>query len=95
MVLPTLRRGLADDLDLHRHLPQHDLKGWQKVLWVVLVLVLPLFGILAYLIARGDKLRARQQQAQLDEQAVEEFLARRHGSSGATSPRTSCPGSLT
>jgi len=58
----------------------HDLKGWQKALWVVLVLVLPLIGILAYFIARGDKMRAHQEQARLDEQAVDEFLRRRHAS---------------
>jgi hypothetical protein len=61
----------------------HDLKGWQKALWVVFVLVFPLVGILAYFIARGDTMRAHQQEAQLDEQAVGEFLARRHSSGGA------------
>ena len=45
----------------------HDLKGWQKALWVVLVLILPLVGILAYFVARGDKMRAHQEQAKLDE----------------------------
>lgn len=42
----------------------HDLKGWAKALWVVLVLLVPLVGILAYLIVRGDKMRAHQVQAQ-------------------------------
>jgi hypothetical protein len=60
----------------------HDLKGWQKALWVVLVLILPLVGILAYFIVRGDKMRAHQEQAQLDEKAVDEFLRRRHASGG-------------
>lgn len=64
-------------IDLFR---SHDLKGWQKALWVLLVLVLPLIGILAYLIVRGDKMRAHQEQAQLDEEAVEDFLRRRHAS---------------
>ena len=31
----------------------HDLNGWEKALWVVFVLVLPLLGVLVYLIARG------------------------------------------
>jgi Phospholipase_D-nuclease N-terminal len=38
----------------------HDLRGWAKAAWVLLVLVFPLVGILAYLIARGDKMRAHQ-----------------------------------
>lgn len=42
----------------------HDLKGWAKALWVLFVLVLPLIGILAYFIFRGDKMRAHQVQAQ-------------------------------
>jgi Phospholipase_D-nuclease N-terminal/Short C-terminal domain len=42
----------------------HDLKGWQKALWVLFVLVIPLIGILAYFIFRGDKMRAHQVQAQ-------------------------------
>ncbi|HXY46186.1 MAG TPA: SHOCT domain-containing protein [Acidimicrobiales bacterium] len=60
----------------------HDLKGWQKALWILLVLILPLVGILAYFVARGDKMRAHQQQAQADEEAVNEFLRRRHAASG-------------
>ena len=62
----------------------HDLKGWQKALWVLLVLVLPLIGILAYFIVRGDEMRAHQQQARRDEEAVEDFLRRRHASGNGT-----------
>lgn len=62
----------------------HDLKGWQKALWVLFVLILPLLGILAYFIARGDKMRAHQQQERLDEEAVGEFLRRRHASGAGT-----------
>jgi len=60
----------------------HDLKGWQKALWVLLVLVLPLIGILAYFIVRGDEMRAHQKQAQTDEEAVDDFLRRRHSGDG-------------
>jgi hypothetical protein len=38
----------------------HDLNGWEKALWVVFVLVLPLLGVLVYLIARGGKMQQRQ-----------------------------------
>src|SRR5271170_6054305 len=41
----------------------HDLKGWAKALWILLVIVLPLVGILAYFIFRGDKMRAHQVEA--------------------------------
>jgi hypothetical protein len=37
----------------------HDLNGWEKALWVVFVLVLPLLGVLVYLIARGGKMQER------------------------------------
>jgi hypothetical protein len=41
----------------------HDLKGWAKALWILLVIIVPLIGILAYFIFRGDKLRAHQVEA--------------------------------
>jgi hypothetical protein len=41
----------------------HDLKGWAKAAWIIFVLVLPIVGILAYLIFRGDTMRAHQVQA--------------------------------
>lgn len=66
-------------IDLFR---SHDLKGWQKALWVLLIIVLPLIGILAYFIVRGDTMRAHQQQARLDDEAVNDFLRRRHASGG-------------
>jgi hypothetical protein len=40
----------------------HDLKGWAKAAWIILVILLPLVGILAYFIFRGDKMRAHQVQ---------------------------------
>lgn len=40
----------------------HDLPGWAKALWVLLVIAVPLVGILAYLIVRGGQMRAHQLQ---------------------------------
>ncbi len=37
----------------------HDMSGWVKALWVVLIVVLPLLGVLIYLIARGRKMAER------------------------------------
>ena len=44
----------------------HDLKGWAKAVWVLFVFVLPIIGILAYFIFRGDKMRAHQIQERQD-----------------------------
>ena len=38
----------------------HDLNGWQKAFWLVLVAVVPLLGVLIYVIARGDEMKAHQ-----------------------------------
>lgn len=48
----------------------HDLKGRAKAAWVILVIVFPIIGILAYLIVRGDKMRAHQAQAMADQEAM-------------------------
>jgi hypothetical protein len=37
-----------------------DLRGWAKAAWLVGVIVLPIVGILAYLIVRGGSMRERQ-----------------------------------
>jgi hypothetical protein len=39
---------------------RHDIGGWAKTGWVVLVLVLPLIGALAYLISQGHSMADRQ-----------------------------------
>lgn len=49
----------------------HDLSGWAKALWFLFVLILPLIGVLVYLITRGDKMheRAARQAQQQDAEA--------------------------
>src|ERR1700685_293895 len=59
----------------------HDLRGTTKALWVILVLVFPIIGILAYLIVRGDKLRAHQNQAVMDQEAMYTQSLRHMGAS--------------
>jgi len=37
-----------------------DLSGWGKALWMVALIVLPVLGSLAYVVARGDGISERQ-----------------------------------
>lgn len=39
-----------------------DLSGWGKSGWLVCVIVLPLFGVVVYLVARGEGMNERAQQ---------------------------------
>ena len=41
-------------------LRSHDLSGWAKAAWLVLIVVVPLLGVLVYVIARGDKMKAHE-----------------------------------
>ena len=38
----------------------HDLSGWAKAGWLVLIVLVPLLGVLIYVIARSDKMKAHQ-----------------------------------
>ena len=38
---------------------RRDLSGWGKAGWVLLIFIIPLFGILIYLIARPSDVEAR------------------------------------
>src|SRR5512132_954164 len=38
----------------------HDLNGWKKAFWIVLIVLVPLLGVLIYVIARNDKMKAHQ-----------------------------------
>lgn len=44
----------------------HDLSGWAKAGWLILIIVLPFIGLLAYVIARGPGMGQRAAQDQLD-----------------------------
>jgi Short C-terminal domain/Phospholipase_D-nuclease N-terminal len=46
----------------------HQISGWAKAAWVLLLVVLPLLGSLVYLIARGDGMRDRTIKAQAEAQ---------------------------
>jgi predicted PurR-regulated permease PerM len=65
-------------IDLFR---SHDLSGWGKAGWLVVILVLPLLGVLIYLIARGGGMQERA--VKQHEQDVEQ-LKRMVGTGGGT-----------
>jgi len=58
-----------------------DLSGWAKALWFLFVLLIPLIGVLVYLIARGDKMHERAaRQAQQEDQAFSAYAQEATGS---------------
>jgi hypothetical protein len=62
-----------------------DLSGGAKALWVIFVIIIPLLGVLVYLIARGSKMHERaateaaEQQKQFDA-----YVRQTAGTSGDT-----------
>src|SRR5262245_50602416 len=53
----------------------HDLSGWGKAGWAIFVIVVPLLGVLFYLIFRGHSMQERQQQdAAQQEQAFRSYV---------------------
>ena len=52
-----------------------DLSGWGKALWFLFVLLIPLIGVLVYLIARGGEMHERAaRQAQQQDDALRKYL---------------------
>jgi ABC-type multidrug transport system fused ATPase/permease subunit len=52
-----------------------DLSGWGKALWFLFVLLIPLIGVLVYLIARGGSMHDRAaRQAQQEDQAFRGYV---------------------
>jgi hypothetical protein len=53
----------------------HDLSGWGKAGWILLIVVVPLLGVLIYLIARGDKMREHELADQHQQEAsVQKYI---------------------
>ncbi len=60
-----------------------DLSGWAKALWVLFVAIIPLVGVLVYLIARGGQMHERaERQAQRQDEAFRSYVQQ----TAATSP---------
>ena len=67
-----------------------DLSGWAKAAWLVGIIVIPLVGILVYLIARGGSMRERQEaRARTQDAAFREYVRQAAASDGSTAPATS------
>src|SRR5215469_3384063 len=65
-------------IDLFR---SRDLSGWAKALWFVFILILPLIGVLVYLIARGGKMHEHAaREAELQDQQFRRYVQEAAGS---------------
>ena len=52
-----------------------DLSGWGKAAWLLLIVILPLLGVLIYLIARGHKMHEHAvSQAQAQDAAFRSYV---------------------
>jgi hypothetical protein len=66
---------------------RHDLSGWGKAGWTTLVIVLPLLGVLMYLIAHGKDMGERRAQEIRGQQAqFDERIRSVAGSAGGNAP---------
>jgi hypothetical protein len=72
-------------LDIFR---SHDLGGWGKALWTILILFVPFLGVLIYVIARGSSMQERDmQQARDSKQAMDRYITETaKGAAPASSP---------
>jgi uncharacterized protein with PQ loop repeat len=62
---------------------RHDMPGWLKSIWVVAVIILPLIGILLYLIVYGNQMRVHAQQyAQQQDRDFREYIRHAAGTYG-------------
>jgi uncharacterized membrane protein YcjF (UPF0283 family) len=72
-----------------------DLSGWAKAAWLVGIIILPLVGILIYLIARGGSMRERQEaRARAQDAAFRDYVrqaAVTDGSASAASAGAAAP----
>ena len=58
-----------------------DLSGWAKALWTIFIIVVPLLGVLIYLIARGHGMQERAvAQAAAHDKAQREYIQQAAGS---------------
>lgn len=69
-------------VDLFR---SRDVSGLGKAVWVIFIIILPLFGVLVYLIARGGKMHERAEQAAAAQNdAMKSYIQQAAGTSAST-----------
>ena len=69
-------------LDIFR---SHDMGGGAKALWFLFILFIPLFGVLAYLIARGPGMAERHnRQAAADQREFDQYIRTAAGTQQST-----------
>jgi hypothetical protein len=62
----------------------HDMSGWGKAAWTILVICLPFLGVFLYLIARGGKMAEHEvSDAQANEAAFRQYVQEAAGASPA------------
>ena len=62
-----------------------DLSGWGKAGWSLFVLIIPLIGVLVYLVARGDQMQQRRiDDYQAQQSAQSEYIRSVAGNGGAS-----------
>lgn len=59
-----------------------DISGWGKAAWTIFVIVVPLLGVLVYLIANGDKMRERSANQAAEAQAAQDSYIRNVADTG-------------
>jgi hypothetical protein len=65
---------------------RRDISGWGKAAWIILVIILPYFGVFIYLIAEHDGMAERQtKQLQAQEAVADQYIRSVSGSGGPAS----------
>jgi hypothetical protein len=63
----------------------HDLSGWGKAFWSILIIIFPFLGVFIYLIARGGKMHERGvEAAQAQDAAFRDYVKQAAAPDGAT-----------
>jgi len=62
-----------------------EMSGWGKAGWVLFVIIVPILGVLVYLIAHGGDMQNRAMQAQAEKVAAQNAYIQEAAGSGASS----------
>jgi preprotein translocase subunit YajC len=61
---------------------RHDLSGWGKAAWSLLIIIVPFLGVFIYLLAHGQDMARRNAEAQQTQQAqMDEYIRKTAGGS--------------